>query len=199
MRLILASGSPRRRELIARLGIPFEVIKSNIDETRHPDESPIAYVERLSIEKAQAVASQLEPETTVLAADTVVVLGADTIGIDAQGEILGKPADEKAARTTLERLRGQSHQVMTGVTLLRGEKQLTRRATTTVHMREYSDQEITDYIATGDPFDKAGGYAIQHAGFSPVERIDGDYNNVVGLPLALVKQMLDDLQGESPV
>lgn len=193
MRLILASGSPRRRELIARLGIPFEVIKSNIDETRHSDESPIAYVERLSIEKAQAVANQFEPTTTILAADTVVVLGADTIGIDAQGEILGKPADEKEARATLERLRGRSHQVMTGVTLVRGEKRLTRRETTTVHMRDYSDQEITDYIATGDPFDKAGGYGIQHAGFSPVERIDGDYNNVVGLPLALVKQMLDAL------
>jgi len=194
MRLILASGSPRRREMIASLGIDFEVIKSDVDETRHTDESPFAYVERLSRDKAQAVAERLEESLTVLAADTIVVLGADTIGVDEQGEILGKPTHADDARAMLKRLRGRSHMVSTAFTLHRQHadsvQEATYREVTIVTMRDYSDDEIDAYIATGDPFDKAGSYAIQHKGFAPVANIDGDYHNVVGLPLARVKVAL---------
>ncbi|MEQ8675016.1 MAG: Maf family protein [Aggregatilineales bacterium] len=193
MRLILASGSPRRRELISTLGIPFEVIKSDIDETQHTNEAPFDYVERLSIEKAHAVALKTGDSLPILAADTIVVLGAEANGVDEQGEILGKPADADEARTMLKRLRGRAHLVCTAVTLYRGgddPKQLTQRAVTTVTMRDYSDAEMDAYIASGDPFDKAGSYAIQNEAFAPVECIDGDYNNVVGLPLEMVKPML---------
>ncbi len=193
MRLILASGSPRRRELIGSLGISFEVIKSDIDETQHAGEAPFAYVERLSIEKAQAVAQKMDEPLPILAADTIVVLGADGNGVDEQGEILGKPEDADDARHMLQRLRGRAHLVCTAITVLQhGDtpEQITRRTVTTVTMRDYSDAEIDAYIASGDPFDKAGGYAIQNETFAPVAHIDGDYNNVVGLPLEVVKQVL---------
>jgi septum formation protein len=196
MKLILASSSPRRKALIATLGIDFEIIKPHIDETQHPGEAPLDYVRRLSQEKAAAVAAQHDAPALVLAADTIVVLAADTIGITADGEILGKPADADDARAILRRLRGRAHSVCTAFTLLNittGEH-FTDVVQTRVHMRPYTDDEIDAYIATGDPFDKAGSYAIQHTGFTPVERIEGDYNNVVGLPLdavhAALKRML---------
>jgi septum formation protein len=193
MRLILASGSPRRRELISILGIPFEVIKSDIDETQHPGEAPFAYVERLSIEKAQAVAQKIDESVPILAADTIVVLVADGNGVDEQGEILGKPENADDARHMLKRLRGRAHLVCTAITVLQHgdtSKQITQRTVTTVTMRDYSDAEIDAYIASGDPFDKAGSYAIQNETFAPVAHIDGDYNNVVGLPLEVVKHIL---------
>lgn len=198
-RFILASGSPRRRELIASLGIPFEVVKSDVDETQHPGEPPYEYVKRLSIEKAEAVAGQVTASpAVVLAADTIVVLAADTIGVDAQGEILGKPVDADDARQMLRRLRGRDHIVCTAVTVDKIGAQhaaplrqtLTELTYTTVMMRDYADNEIEAYIASGDPFDKAGSYAIQHAGFHPVARIDGCYTNVVGLPLCAVRRAL---------
>jgi len=195
MQFVLASGSPRRRELLAALGIEFVVIKSDIDETQRAGEDPYDYVRRLSIEKAHAVAARLDQPSLVLAADTVVILAADTIGVTENGEILGKPEDAADARTMLCRLRGQDHVVCTALTLydvssatLRTE--LTR---TIVTMRPYSDAEIDTYIATGDPFDKAGGYAIQHEGFHPVERIEGSYSNVVGLPLETLRRMLGEI------
>lgn len=185
-KLILASGSPRRREMIASLGIPFEVIKSDIDETQHAGEDPFAYVERLSMEKAQTVAETLEEDLPVLAADTIVVL---------DGEILGKPADADEAREMLQRLRGREHRVCTAFTVLQAGERVTRREVTRVTMRDYTDAEIDAYIASGDPFDKAGSYAIQNEAFAPVAHIEGDYNNVVGLPLDRVKEVLQSLGG----
>lgn len=195
MQFVLASGSPRRRELLASLGIEFVVIKSDIDETQHAGEDPYDYVRRLSVEKAKAVAARLEQPSLVLAADTVVILAADTIGVTDSGEILGKPEGADDARAMLRRLRGGDHVVCTALTLydVSAASLRTELTRTTVTMRPYSDAEIHDYIATGDPFDKAGGYAIQHEGFHPVERIDGSYTNVVGLPLETLKEMLTAL------
>lgn len=197
-RFILASGSPRRKELLGSLGVDFEVIKSDIDETQHADESPLAYVERLSGEKAAAVAAMVGGPAYILAADTVVILAADTIGV-LDGEIIGKPADAAEARTMLQRLRARAHTVCTSMTLLRLEgdgsisAELTRLTQTDVFMRDYTPDEVEAYIASGDPFDKAGGYAIQHEGFHPVAHIDGSYTNVVGLPVETLREMLDEI------
>lgn len=189
---VLASGSPRRRELLGSLGIEFTVIKSDIDETQPAGEPPYEYVRRLSVEKAEAVAARLTAPSIILAADTIVVLAADTIGVTEQGDVLGKPVDTDDARTMLRRLRGRDHVVCTAITLLSlpDDQRLTELTRTTVTMRDYTDAEIDAYIATGDPFDKAGGYAIQHEGFHPVERIAGSYSNVVGLPLETLREML---------
>jgi septum formation protein len=190
-RLILASGSPRRRELLASLGVDFTVIKSDIDETQHPGEPPYDYVRRLSLEKAAAVAAKLESASDiVLAADTVVILAADTLGVTESGAILGKPADADDARAILRQLRARTHVVCTALTVRAPDQTLTELTRTTVLMRDYSDAEIDAYIATGDPFDKAGAYAIQHQGFRPVARIDGSYTNVVGLPLETLRPLL---------
>jgi len=190
-RLILASGSPRRRELLASLDVDFTVIKSDIDETQHPGEQPYDYVRRLSLEKAAAVAAKLESAAdVVLAADTVVILAADTLGVTESGEILGKPADAADARAILRRLRGRAHIVCTALTVRAPDQTLTELTRTIVWMRDYTDAEIDAYIATGDPFDKAGAYAIQHDGFRPVARIEGSYTNVVGLPLETLRPML---------
>lgn len=185
MRLILASSSPRRRELIASLGIAFDIMKPDIDETQHPDENPLDYVERLSREKASAVADMLDDPAVILAADTVVILG---------DEILGKPIDADEARTILKRLRATQHLVCTAFTVLdtQSGKKTTQHVKTVVHMRAYGDDEIEAYIATGDCYDKAGGYAIQHPQFKPVRDLDGDYNNVVGLPLDVVCTVFKD-------
>jgi septum formation protein len=200
MNFILASSSPRRRELVASLGIPFTVRKPDIDETQRPGEPPLDYVRRLSQEKAAAVAAKVgaEGDTTVLAADTVVILGADTLGVDEGGDVLGKPANDAEARAMLRRLRGRVHRVCTALTLLRLEagdtvQQITRVTTSYVTMRDYSDAEIEAYIATGDPFDKAGSYAIQHEGFHPVAQVEGSYTNVVGLPVETLREMLEEV------
>lgn len=193
---ILASSSPRRRELLGTFGIPFTIHKPDIDESQHVAEAPLDYVRRLSREKAAHVAARLSSPVTVLAADTVVILSADTMGIDEAGDILGKPTDVADARLMLQRLRGRTHQVCTAMTLMRldaapaATRSETRVTRTDVTMRHYSDVEIDHYIATGDPFDKAGGYAIQHAVFKPVARIDGCFANVVGLPLCTLREML---------
>jgi len=198
---ILASGSPRRRELLASLGIEFAVITPNVDEKRHDGEAPLAYVARVAYDKAMAVASNMVAPAVVLAADTAVVLAADTIGITPGGDILGKPKDADDAHRILKGLRGRSHSVVTGFTLVDIRKDAGRDRTrsisdtvmTTVYMRDYSITEIDAYIATGDPMDKAGAYAIQHAAFHPVERIDGCYTNVVGLPLCALRWALSDI------
>ncbi len=192
---ILASSSPRRRELVSSLSIPFSIHKPDIDEQQHPCEAPLDYVSRLSREKAAAVAARVTTPAMVLAADTVVILAADTLGVDTHGEILGKPVDAADARQMLQRLRGRTHQVCTAITLLKLDTTsqstpLTRVTCTDVTMRDYSDAEIEAYIATGDPFDKAGSYAIQHADFHPVARIEGCYTNVVGLPVCTLRNML---------
>jgi septum formation protein len=190
MRFILASSSPRRREIISTMLDEFEIIKPDVDETQGVDENPLQYVERLSWEKAQAVKALVDDKVAILAADTVVILAADTIGIEENGEILGKPLNAADAREMLQRLRNRPHRVCTAFTLLNGEKSHTEIVSTTVHMRDYSDAEIDAYIATGDPFDKAGSYAIQHEGFHPVREIEGSYSNVVGLPAAEVRAAL---------
>ena len=175
-RLILASGSPRRRELLALTGLTFEIATADIDETPHPGEPAAAYTIRLSQSKAEAVARSISGSALVLAADTTVADG-DTI--------LGKPADPAEARAMLVRLRGRTHQVYTALTIIDTDsgQRLTDAAVTDVPMRAYSDAEIEAYIASGDPFDKAGGYAIQNSGFRPVNLTEGCFANVVGLPL----------------
>lgn len=195
---ILASSSPRRRELLRTLGIPYTILKPDIDETQHPGEAPLDYVQRLSREKAIEVAKRSSASSTILAADTVVILSADTMGIDGQGDILGKPLDANDARNMLQRLRGRTHQVCTAITLLviaNGEVQnsITQVTRTDVLMRDYTDAEINAYIATGDPFDKAGSYAIQHPTFKPVARLEGCYTNVVGLPMCTLQTMLANI------
>lgn len=187
--LILASNSPRRKELLSLFGWPFEVIPADIDERRHPGEPPIKYVRRLACQKALAVASP--KKGLVIAADTIVVDG---------DELLGKPVDEAHARQILKQLRGRTHQVYTGIAILDTE---TRESyddvcRTDVHMRHYSDVEIETYIATGDPMDKAGAYAIQHAGFHPVEGLSGCYASVMGLPLCKLGVGLKEFGLEIP-
>ncbi|MBE2184168.1 MAG: septum formation protein Maf [Anaerolineae bacterium] len=185
---ILASGSPRRRELLASLGIIFTIAKPDIDEAQHEGEDPLAYVRRLSREKAEAVAARTMPPALILAADTTVIL---------DDEILGKPADPAESREMLVRLRNRDHTVCTALTLARllsGEAPQiqTTHTCTSVWMRDYTDAEIEAYIASGDPFDKAGGYAIQHASFAPVSRIEGSQTNVIGLPLETLREMLGE-------
>ena len=179
---VLASQSPRRRELLAWLDLPFHAIAADVDETPLAGEPPAALATRLAKMKARA-AAQTTPTAPVLSADTVV---------DLEGVSLGKPADPAEAWAMLTALRGREHAVHTGVALwdARTGALRLRRVTTMVAMRAYSDAEIAAYIATGDPFDKAGGYAIQHASFSPVARLDRCYANVVGLPLCTVLALL---------
>lgn len=191
---ILASGSPRRREFITALGIVFEIVKPDVDESLIPGEPPLAYVQRLSRVKAETVAAALPAQTTILAADTIVILAADTIGIDEQGEILGKPADADEAEHMLRRLRGREHLVCTAFTVMRTAHDTPRRISgmvrTRVRLREYTDAEIAAYIASGDPFDKAGSYAIQNTAFHPVAALSGCSTNVVGLPVCAVRRAL---------
>jgi septum formation protein len=204
--IILASTSPRRRELLGLLGLPFTVRAVDVDETSRPGEQPDVLVARLSATKAAAAAQALlrsaaegEGEASqdlnnslVLAADTVVAL---------EGEILGKPDDASHARQMLRRLRARSHTVHSGVAVV--EVSTGRTAihlnVTTVWMRDYSDAEIDAYVATGDPLDKAGAYAIQHVGFRPVARIEGCYSGVMGLPLGAVAEGLAHFGARPPV
>jgi septum formation protein len=175
--LILASNSPRRRQLLALTGIPFIVLVADVDESQRANEKPADYVLRLAETKARAVPANADQ--VILAADTTVVDGLD---------ILGKPMDEAEAAVMLKRLRGHAHQVYTGIALLRKSDGLlhTDLCVTDVPMRAYSDEEIRDYVATGDPLDKAGAYAIQHPGFHPVARVDGCFASVMGLPVCHV-------------
>jgi len=188
--LILASASPRRRELLALTGLAFQVAPAQVDETPLPDESPEAFVRRISWDKAETVAGQRSPG---------MVVAADTIVVD-EGRILGKPADAAEARQMLQALRGRSHRVLTAVSVIdpRSGNRLPDLACTDVPMREYGDQEIEGYIASGDPFDKAGAYAIQHAGFRPVNGLRGCYANVMGLPLCHLARTLRRLSVTLP-
>jgi len=180
-RLLLASKSPRRRELLTLLELPFEATVAHVAEVPRPNEPPDELVVRLSQAKARAAAAC--PDVVVIACDTVVAL---------DGEILGKPRDASEATAMLHRLRGRSHVVYSAVTLLEPatERTLTDVAETRVTMRAYTDAEIAAYVASGDPFDKAGSYAIQHAGFHPVAEIEGCYANVVGFPLCHLTRCL---------
>ncbi len=174
--LVLASGSPRRRELLGIAGFMFSVVKVRIDESPHPQENPRAYALRVAQDKAHAARHLTQGEPIILSADTTV---------DDRGEILGKPQNATDAERMLNQLRGRTHQVHTALAVLdtRTNRLETELSTTDVPMRAYSDEEIAAYIASGDPFDKAGSYAIQHPLFHPVEIRTGCYANVIGLPL----------------
>lgn len=180
--IILASGSPRRRELLAGLGIQFEVQVSDIDENVAEELPPHQLVELLSLKKAEAIATKVE-RGIVIGSDTIVVLNE---------EILGKPKDEEEAFTMLTRLQGRLHTVYTGVSLIDVENNRREIAhqSTKVKMRSLSNEQICSYIATKEPMDKAGAYAIQGIGATLIEGIEGDYFTVVGLPLALTADIL---------
>ena len=191
--MLLASQSPRRRELLALLGLPFEVTVADVAEDPLADESPAATVVRLSQAKARAACSArpecsrgersrgehgrgIRPDVLIIACDTIVAL---------DGELLGKPRDAAEALSVLRRLRGRSHAVFSAVTLLEPVDDRTSSdvAKTRLAMRTYTDAEMAAYVASGDPLDKAGAYAIQHSGFHPVAELQGCYTNVMGLPL----------------
>jgi septum formation protein len=180
--IILASSSPRRRELLHTLGMPFTVMTSDVDETVSPALPPAEVVEQLSLRKAREVAGKVNAGV-VIGSDTVVVL---------DGKILGKPASAADAFAMLSALQGREHTVYSGVAMIDAESMRTEVAhsSTDVKIRSLTASEINAYIATGEPMDKAGSYAIQGIGATIVERIVGDYFTVVGLPLNLTAQML---------
>src|SRR5271163_2384299 len=186
MKMILASASPRRAEILRNAGIQFEVRATDVDESRLADEAPGDYIRRLALAKALSAAAEYRDtgqEALILGADTVVVVDAD---------ILGKPVSQDDARSMLHRLSGRVHEVHTGLALLRssGAEQRVIEEVTQVHFAPLTDREIEDYIATGEPFDKAGAYGIQGIGGRYVTRIEGCYFNVMGLPLARLWSLL---------
>jgi septum formation protein len=185
MNVILASQSPRRKELLGLFHIPFVIRVSDADETMDPAAPAAEQVGLVSRRKAEAVSR--EPEDVVIAADTIVVCN---------GQILGKPKDEADAFRMLRLLSGRDHQVMTGMTVLRGETGKTVTEITDIHFRELSDREINAYIRTGEPMDKAGSYGIQGGAALFAERMHGDYYNVMGLPVCRLGQLLREIAPE---
>jgi septum formation protein len=179
--IVLASRSPRRRELLDRLAIPYKAEPADVDESRRPAEQPKDLAIRLAREKAMAVARR-RPNEWVLAADTVVVLGDD---------ILGKPVSPEGAMRMLERLSGREHRVITAVALVRGDEIHERCDVTRVWFRRLDPELISAYVATGEPLDKAGSYGLQGRGAVLVDRIEGDYFGVIGLPLRLVVDLFE--------
>ena len=185
MEIILASQSPRRKELMGLFHIPFIVRVSQADESMDPKLSPAEAVAIVSRRKAEAVARS--EDDIVIAADTIVVLGS---------QILGKPHDEADASRMLHLLSGRDHQVMTGMTLLRGNRVITCTEITDIHFRQLTDREIDAYIRSGEPMDKAGSYGIQGGAALFAERLVGDYYNVMGLPVCRLGQLLRELAPE---
>ena len=184
MKLILASQSPRRRELLARMGLSFTVRAADIDEPRDAEKQPFEEVPRLPAQKPAAFAETAGDDAVIVAADTVVVL---------EDRVLGKPRTAEVAAAMLTSLSGRDHQVMTGVTVRRGSRTVTDTVVTHVWFRPLSQQEIAAYVATGEPMDKAGAYGIQGLAGLFVERLDGDYYNVMGLPICRLCAMLRHL------
>lgn len=184
--LVLASASPRRRELLTQAGFTFSVAPASIDEDLRPGENPVGYVARLAREKAEGVYAQLAARD-----ESTVVLGADTTVVAPNGEVLGKPADAADAARMLRLLSGATHQVMTGVAVVSARGTEVATEVTHVSVLHLSDEEIAAYVAKGEPMDKAGAYAIQGYAGRWIPRIHGCYFNVVGLPLALVSAMLE--------
>jgi septum formation protein len=191
-KLILASSSPRRAEVLRNAGIDFEVCPANVDETRHPGEPAGDYVQRLALEKARAVVSSES------SANNFIVIGADTVVVD-RGEILLKPDSSEDASRMLRQLSGGVHEVHTGLAVIRMPQKIERviEEITSVHFAELSDAEIDSYIATGEPFDKAGAYGIQSLGGRYVARVEGCYFNVMGMPLGRLWAALKEF-GWSP-
>ncbi len=182
MKIVLASASPRRRELLAQIGVPFEVYPAQVEERLREGEAPEDAVLRLAREKALSVYRRCRLPT--LAADTVVVVS---------GEILGKPGDPEEARRMLQKLSGRSHQVYSGVALATEEKSLASLSVTEVTFKPLSGEEIEAYLRTGEPFDKAGAYAVQGRGAVFVQYLKGSYSGVVGLPLFETAQLLREI------
>jgi septum formation protein len=191
MKLILASSSPRRAELLRDAGFAFQSLPVQVDETRWPQEKPIQLVLRLAKAKAEAATWRAAPPCFIVSADTEVVL---------DGDVFGKPIGEEDARAMLRRLSGRTHEVITGLHVLRLPEQEFRNAheTTRVTFAQVSDKEIEDYVASGEPFDKAGAYAIQGRGGRFITRVEGCYFNIVGLPLARLYSILRELGWETP-
>lgn len=185
MKLILASQSPRRKELMGLYHIPFTIRVADIDEAMDPGKSPYDEVARVSRLKAMAVPR--EKDDVVIAADTIVVC---------RGKVLGKPHDAAEAKAMLRLLSGRDHQVMTGLTVLRGDAAVTHTEVTDLHFRDLTDGEIDAYIATGEPMDKAGSYGIQGGAALFCEKMVGDYYNVVGLPVCRLGQLLREFAPE---
>ena len=198
MKIILASASPRRRELLEQIGLSFEVMTSHVEE-KISSARPDRVVEELSCQKAKAVAEKLScPEVKAVAGGAVLVIGADTV-VALDGAILGKPSDPGDAFGMLERLQGREHEVYTGVTLLyraAGASEWTAKSfheRTGVHFHPMTEAEISEYVDTGDPLDKAGAYGIQGFCARYISGIEGDYNNVVGLPVGRLYQEIKEL------
>lgn len=186
--IILASASPRRRELLAALGVAFEIRPPHVNEDPLPGENPLETQHRITREKARVVADA--PSSVVIACDTTVLLN---------GEMLNKPADAAEARRMLIALRDREHEVQSCVVVRDGSGERMACDTTLVQMRNYTNPEMEEYIASGDPFDKAGSYAVQHEQFNPVSRIHGCPLNVIGLPLCRLRQLLPHLPDPAPV
>ena len=185
MNLILASASPRRKELLKLCGIPFEIRVADIDETMDPEKPPFDEVARVS--SLKAAATPREDGDAVVAADTIVVC---------QGKTLGKPHSTQEAVSMLRQLSGRDHQVMTGVTVICGDKTKTFTEVTDIHFRELSEKEIRAYVATGEPMDKAGAYGIQGGAALFCTHMVGDYYNVMGLPVCRLGQVLREMAPE---
>ena len=185
MDLILASQSPRRKELLGLLQIPFTVRVADIDETMDPAASPYDEVARVSHAKATAIPRG--EDDVVVAADTIVVC---------RDQVLGKPRDRQEAKAMLRLLSGRDHQVMTGMTVLRGERAVVVTEVTDIHFRDLTEREIERYVATGEPMDKAGAYGIQGGAALFCRAIEGDYHNVVGLPVCRLSQILREIAPE---
>ena len=185
MELILASQSPRRRELLGLFRLPFVIRVADIDETMNPEIPPYDEVARVSREKALAVSPQADD--VVIAADTIVVC---------EGKVLGKPHTPQEAAQMLRLLSGRDHQVMTGMTVVRGQQIRSCTEVTDIHFRELSEKEIAAYVATGEPMDKAGAYGIQGGAALFAEKMVGDYYNVMGLPVCKLHRMLSELAPE---
>ena len=181
MAIILASKSPRRSELLARMGVEFTVKTSKIDEKMDPFANPADEVARVSLAKAQAVRGTCHPDDIIIGADTIVVC---------DGLTMGKPRSESEAFSMLRRLSGRDHQVLTGLTVLGGDRTANLTVATTLRFRALSDAEIRNYIATGEPMDKAGAYGIQGLAAMFVVGLDGDYYNVMGLPVCTLAILL---------
>ena len=182
IRVVLASASPRRSELLAQIGMSFEVMPTDIDETEHPGEDPVSYVRRLAIEKALAA----------VVGDDVVVIAADTT-VDLDGMILAKPADDADALRMLGLLAGRTHQVHTGVAIRYQGRMVAEVNTSLVSMKASDDQWLRWYVATGEPHGKAGAYGIQGAAAVFVDSVQGSVTNVIGLPLSLLEQLLSEV------
>ena len=185
MHLILASASPRRKELLEKFGVPFIIRAADIDETMDPEKSPYDEVGRVS--KCKALATPRAEDDILIAADTIVVC---------EGKVLGKPHDAEDAKAMLRLLSGRDHQVMTGCTVLRGNRSETFTEVTDIHFRSLSDKDIDRYVASGEPMDKAGSYGIQGGAALFCERMVGDYYNVMGLPVCRLGQVLRQIAPE---